>query len=132
MPCAVKKMKGRISKEQMTEFVREVCFALGRCVSCVRALRIVCMGCFACVCGCVCVCTCLQMEGLGVIEIVPMLAHMRMHSFSCWPFPPLLCLSISLCLAPLISLSISRACALSLSSVLLSSALSMTLFPCLF
>jgi hypothetical protein len=24
MPCAVKKMKGRISKEQMTEFVREV------------------------------------------------------------------------------------------------------------
>ena len=23
MPCAVKKMKGRISKEQMTEFVRE-------------------------------------------------------------------------------------------------------------
>ena len=28
MPCAVKKMKGRISKEQMTEFVREVLLPL--------------------------------------------------------------------------------------------------------
>ena len=45
MPCAVKKMKGRISKEQMTEFVRE-----GEMM---RSLKHpgVCRGAGGCVCG---------------------------------------------------------------------------------
>ena len=43
MPCAVKKMKGRISKEQMTEFVREVLPLSLLDVACMHARSCACM-----------------------------------------------------------------------------------------